>query len=198
MQAYYEEIWEQLPAGLEPPDFERRRGFLLSEVVAGQRVLDLGCGVGAFTAALARAGADAVGVEVASRAVERARAAHPGLDFRQVPIDAPLPFEDASFDAVWISEVLEHVADTARFLSEARRVLRAGGALLITTPPAGRIWALAHWPPDPRSDHLRFYTARSLRELLEDFRFAEVETRHAGGPVWTRRTLLAAAVRERF
>jgi SAM-dependent methyltransferase len=177
VQAYYDEIWEQLPADLTPPDLERRRAFLLANVEAGQRVLDLGCGAGAFTAALAEAGTQAVGVEVAARAVERARAAHPGLDFRHVPIDAPLPFEDASFDAVWVSEVLEHVADTARFLSEARRVLKPGGLLLVTTPSAGRAWALAHWPPDPRGDHLRFYTARSLRALLADFGFEDVRVR---------------------
>jgi SAM-dependent methyltransferase len=177
VQAYYDEIWEQLPADLEPPDFEGRRRFLLAHVQAGQRVLDLGCGEGAFTAALADAGVDAVGVEVAARAVERARAAHPELAFRHVPIDAPLPFEDASFDAVWVSEVLEHVADTARFLSEVRRVLKAGGALLVTTPSAGRAWALAHWPPDPRGDHLRFYTARSLRGILREFGFEDVRVR---------------------
>jgi SAM-dependent methyltransferase len=177
VQAYYDEIWERLPANLRPPDFTRRRAFLLAYAMPGQRVLDLGCGEGAFTAALAEAGTEGVGVEVAARAVERARAAHPGLDFRHVAIDAPLPFEDASFDAVWVSEVLEHVADTARFLSEARRVLRPGGLLLVTTPSAGRAWALVHWPPDPRSDHLRFYTARSLRALLADFGFEDVRVR---------------------
>jgi SAM-dependent methyltransferase len=177
VQAYYDEIWEQLPADLTPPDLERRRAFLLANVEAGQRVLDLGCGEGAFTAALVEAGTNAVGVEVAARAVERARRAHPGLDFRHVPIDAPLPFEDASFDAVWVSEVLEHVADTARFLSEARRVLKPGGLLLVTTPPAGRVRMLRGWPPDPRGDHLRFYTARSLRALLADFGFEDVRVR---------------------
>ena len=177
MQEFYESLWDELPEGLEPPDFEARRAFLLGHVRSGQRVLDLGCGEGAFTAVLAAAGAQAVGVEVAERAVARARAAHPGLQFVHVPIEQPLPFADGSFDVVWVSEVLEHVADTARFLSEARRVLVTGGTLLLTTPAAGRLWALRHWPPDARSDHLRFYTARSLRALLLDFGFEDVRVR---------------------
>jgi SAM-dependent methyltransferase len=181
VQAYYDDLWEQLPGGLEPPDLAQRRAFLLAHVEAGARVLDLGSGEGAFTAALAEAGARPVGVEVAARAVERARAAHPGLEFRHVPIAEPLPFEDASFDVVWVSEVLEHVADTARFLSEVRRVLAPGGLLLVTTPAVGRLRALLTWPPDPRSDHLRFYTARSLRELLGEFGFEVVELRRERG-----------------
>ena len=55
---------------------------------------------------------------------------HPGLDFRLAPIDGPLPFEDNRFALVWASEVIEHVADTARWLSEVRRVLGPAG------PPA--------------------------------------------------------------
>jgi SAM-dependent methyltransferase len=181
VQAYYDDLWEELPAGLDPPDLERRRAFLLGHVRAGDRVLDLGCGEGPFTAALAEAGAEPVGVEVAARAVERARSAHPGLDFRHVPIAEPLPFEDASFAAVWVSEVLEHVADTARFLSEVRRVLAPGGVLLVTTPAVGRLRALLMWPPDPRGDHLRFYTARSLRDLLGEFGFEHIELRRERG-----------------
>ncbi len=94
---------------------------------------------GEFTAALSDAGADAVGVEVAQAAVERARSAHPSLDFRLVPLDGPLPFEDGSLELVRASEVIEHVTDTARWLSEVRRVLVRRGRLLVTTPSHGRV-----------------------------------------------------------
>jgi len=71
VKSYYEELWERLPDELVPADFERRRDFLLANLTAGERALDLGCGTGVFTAELTRAGAHAVGVEVAEAALVR-------------------------------------------------------------------------------------------------------------------------------
>ena len=73
MQDYYEELWQRLPEQLTPPDFERRRAFLLEEIRAGDRALDLGCGTGEFTALLAHAGAEPVGVEVAALGFDEVR-----------------------------------------------------------------------------------------------------------------------------
>jgi SAM-dependent methyltransferase len=195
---YYEELWQRLPDELEPPDFELRRSFLLAGVRPGQRVLDLGSGAGTFTAELARAGAKAVGVEIAEAAVERARAAHPELDFHLAPIDGPLPFSDSSFELVWSSEVIEHVADTATWLSEIRRVLVPGGRLLLTTPSHGRLRVLIGGVDrfsEPLGDHLHLYTGGSLRTLLEEFGFGEISVRTAAGPALLRRLLLAQARR---
>jgi SAM-dependent methyltransferase len=195
---YYEELWQRLPAHLNPPDWDLRRRFLLQEVKPGDRALDLGCGAGEFTAVLAEAGAQPVGVEVAEAARRRAQADHPELDVRLVAIGAPLPMEDNSFDLVWSSEVIEHVADTARWLSEVRRVLAPGGRLLLTTPAHGRLRVALGGVERfsaPLGDHLHLYTRRSLRGLLEEFGFAEVSVRSAGGPPLFRRLLLARALR---
>ena len=124
---YHEALWEAVPEGLEPVDFARRSDFLLGHVRAGERVLDVGCGEGRFAAELARAGAEVVGIDVAAEPLRRARERHPELDLRQVPAAGAWPLQDASFDAVWAGEVIEHVADTAGWLSELRRVLRSGG-----------------------------------------------------------------------
>src|SRR5947209_7170355 len=161
VREYYEELWRRLPDDAVPADFERRLRFLLDEVVAGERVLDIGCGRGEFAAALARAGARAVGVEVADAALAGARARHSRLDFRLVPIDGPLPLDDNSFDLAWAGEVIEHVADTARWLSELRRVLRPRGRLLLTTPSHGRLRVALGGIErfsDPLGDHLHLYT----------------------------------------
>ena len=205
MRAYYEDLWERMPERGEPPDFHRRRSFLLARIgLERGRVLDLGCGTGEFTAALAAVGARPTGAEVAEAALRRARERAPELDFRLVPPEGPLPFADAEFDAVWASEVIEHVTDTGRWLSEVRRVLRPDGLLLLTTPYHGRLkgalLALARFERhfDPRGEHLRFYTPRSLCELLEDFGFVGVELSTTGGPPLLRRTLLARARRARW
>ncbi|HEY8762655.1 MAG TPA: methyltransferase domain-containing protein [Solirubrobacteraceae bacterium] len=191
MKAYYEELWERLPAELEPPDFVTRRDHLLAEVRPDDRALDLGSGAGEFTAALSRAAGTAVGVEVAEAALRRARAKYPELDFRLAPIDGPLPLEDGSFDLVWASEVIEHVADTALWLSEVRRVLAPGGRLLLSTPSHGRLRVAVGGIErfsEPLGDHLHLYTRRSLRTLLDEFGFAEVEVRAAGGAAINPRT----------
>jgi ubiquinone/menaquinone biosynthesis C-methylase UbiE len=195
---YYEDLWEGLPAELEPPLLGPRLAFLRAEVRPGDRALDVGCGAGEFTAALAQAGAQAIGVDVAQAALERARERHPALDFRLVPLDGPLPFADSAFELVWASEVIEHVADTARWLSEVRRVLAPRGRLLLTTPSHGRLLlALGGIErfSEPLGDHLHLYSKRSLRSLLDDFGFERIEVRAVDGPPLLRRSLFARASR---
>jgi 2-polyprenyl-3-methyl-5-hydroxy-6-metoxy-1,4-benzoquinol methylase len=213
LSAYHESLWQAVPEGLDPPHLDLRLAFLLERARAagasGQapgRVLDVGCGEGRFAAELTRAGFSVVGVDVAEEPLRRGRARHPELDLRVVPADGPWPFADAGFDVVWAGETIEHVADTGSWLSEVRRVLRSGGSLLLSTPAHGRLSMLRlalsgrsfdqHF--DPRADHLRFYGARTLTRLLEDFGFEDIEVQGAVGPPWARRVLLACARRSRF
>jgi 2-polyprenyl-3-methyl-5-hydroxy-6-metoxy-1,4-benzoquinol methylase len=185
-----EAVWRAVPEGVTPERFAARRAFLLSHVAAGDRVLDLGAGDGTFAEALVGAGARVVGVDVAEEALRRARQRAPEADLRRVAEGAPLPFEEDAFDVVWAGEVLEHVADVVGVLAEVRRVLRWGGTLLATTPHHGRVAlaALALRPGraleehfDPRADHLRFFTAHSLRELVAGAGFADVDVWASGG-----------------
>ena len=151
-----------------------------------------------MTAELARAGAAPTGIEVAQAAIDRARGRHPDLDLRLARIDGPLPVSDNACDAVWASEVIEHVADTARWLSEIRRVLRPEGRLLLTTPNHSRLRLLVagiELYSEPLGDHLHLYCTSSLRGVLADFDFGEIEISGGGGPPGARRTLLASAVR---
>jgi 2-polyprenyl-3-methyl-5-hydroxy-6-metoxy-1,4-benzoquinol methylase len=210
---YREGVWAAVPEGSSPPDLELRRTFLLGrlrELTAAEgrplRVLDVGCGEAQLTAAVAAAGHEVVGIDVAEEPLRRARSHEPGLDLRRVDTDREWPLPDAHFDVVWAGETIEHVLDTAAWLSELRRVLRSGGSLLLSTPAHGRLRLIAlalsgrrfdaHF--DPRSDHLRFYSSRTLLRLLEDLGFERIELRRAGGPPLARHTLLASAVRSRF
>jgi 2-polyprenyl-3-methyl-5-hydroxy-6-metoxy-1,4-benzoquinol methylase len=203
---YHEALWSELPEGLRPAAFERRLGFLMESVAPGRRVLDVGCGEGAFTLELLAAGAEVVGLDVAEEPLRRALARHPELDLRLLESESRWELGDGSFELVWAGEVIEHVADTAAFLSELRRVLRSGGVLALSTPAVGRRALLSAALSrrafaerfDPRSDHLRFYSAATLRRLLEDFGFEQIEISRTGALSGSRRLLLCRAVRSRF
>ena len=203
---YHDSRWAGIPAGLDPLQFSQRLAFLRGRVLRGRRVLDVGCGEGQFAAALGEVGAKVVAIDVAEEPLRRARMRHPDLDLRLVPAEGPWPLQDASFDVVWAGETIEHVVDTAGWLSEVRRVLRSGGELLLSTPAHEPLRMLglalsrrafaAHF--EPRSDHLRFYSRATLSDLLADFGFDEIEVRGLGGAPGARRTLLASARRMRY
>jgi SAM-dependent methyltransferase len=164
-------------------------------------VLDLGCGDGRLTARLAETGARVTGVDRSRIALERAREAHPELELAAPSPDGGLPFADGWFDVVVCINVLEHVADTQRFLSELRRVLAPAGFLALAVPWHGTLKnvliALGSFERhhDPLEPVLRFYTRRSLGRLLSEFGFEDVRLRGAGGVPLLRRTLLARARR---
>jgi 2-polyprenyl-3-methyl-5-hydroxy-6-metoxy-1,4-benzoquinol methylase len=180
MDDWREAVWHAVPEGAEPERYAARRAFLLGHVAAGERVLDYGCGAGAFAADLLAAGCAVTMVDVAQEALRRARARAPQAQAVRVTEGAALPFDEDAFDVVWAGEVLEHVADVVGLLAELRRVLRWGGSLLVTTPWHGRVVIATDAHFDPRADHLRFFSARTLRGVLADAGFATVDVRRAG------------------
>jgi O-antigen biosynthesis protein len=186
-----DELWRHVPPDPGPPP-ARLAAFVRSLGPAG-RALDLGCGDGRLGAELDAT--ELVAADVSPVALERAGRRLPAARLVELDPDAPLPFPDSSFDLVLCAETLEHVRDLQLLLSEARRVLRPGGELALTTPAHGRLTGLAillggfERRFDPLSPHLRFLTRRSLRALLGELGFEVHSLRRRSG------TLLARATR---
>ena len=188
--SYLDDVWAAVPEGAEPELFAVRRDFLLAHLPDGARVLDVGCGEGAFSAAMAERGARPVAVDVADEPLRRLRARFPQLDdVRRATAGAPLPLRDGEVDAVWAGEVVEHVVDVGAFCGELRRVLKPGGPLVLTTPdhPRSLLLRLALRPErfdehfSPYADHLRFFTVRTLKRVLGDAGFATVALTRSHG-----------------
>lgn len=101
----------------------------------GERLLEIGCGVGAVLGVLARhcPGVSLAGIDIAEAQIARARPYLAGLGLRDVELrvgDArALPWETGSFDHVFAIWVIEHLPDPLPVLREARRVLKPGGTI---------------------------------------------------------------------
>jgi SAM-dependent methyltransferase len=188
---HYEEYWQRDRA---PPDadpltasrhallwryLERRSGM--------QTLLDCGAGTGGFVAEAAGRGLEAVGIELAVAARERAQIVHPDVKLVAWSLDeAPWPFPPASVDIVTSFEVIEHLLAPNVFFREAARVLRPRGVLCVSTPFHGRVKNVAiallafdrHY--DVTGSHIRFFTDDRLRSMASEAGLRETEIQHLG------------------
>jgi SAM-dependent methyltransferase len=160
---------------------------ILSDVAASfasyrtnNRALEVGFGTGVFLKALRAHGWDALGIEVAESSVAEARRhGITGVEARDLYAD-DLPA--ASYDLVVMDGVLEHIPEPLGFLRSARRVLRRGGLLYITTPHGPGISSRmlgVRWSVCCPPDHLHLFSVASLRIALAQtgLRDVDVETK---------------------
>lgn len=145
------------------PRHELRERLLLRlflDAFPGQRVLNAGAGQGNFTRRLELLGFDVASTDLAAAAVDVLRERVRG-DVHEAALHA-LPFDDATFDAAVLGEVLEHVQDDAGALRELARVLRPGAVVALSVPrnPA---W---FGPSDRWAGHVRRYTRPQLERAV--------------------------------
>ena len=164
---------------------ERRLALIRRYVpLEGKRILDVGCGLGAYVEQFRRYTTEVFGVDVDPERVAKASAKLPNV---QVASAEHLPFPDWSFDVVFSNEVIEHVQDDRQAVAEAVRVTKDGGHVVIYAPNrlypfethgayfgkrfVFRLIPLINYLPDPLRNrfapHVRAYTPRGIRRLFD-------------------------------
>lgn len=167
------------------------------------RILDLGCGSGAFCRVLARQGYDVCGCDLSESGIALARDAAPECRFETLSVydDLAAAF-GTRFDAIVSIEVVEHLYDPDTFVRRAREALTGAGRFIVTTPYHG-YWknlliAAAgrcdrHYNPLNVGGHIKFWSRATLGALLSRNGFRVEQFRGAGRIPGLWKSLVAVA-----
>lgn len=148
-------------------------------LVQARKILDLGCGNGAFTALLGKSGFDMTGLDHSASGIEMASRQYPGTTFGQQDLMNQIPEELAGqFDAVISIEVIEHLMLPRKLIDNALLALKPGGLLIVSVPYHGYVKNLAlaltnkfddHWHPLRDFGHIKFFSKKTLTELFMEY-----------------------------
>jgi 2-polyprenyl-3-methyl-5-hydroxy-6-metoxy-1,4-benzoquinol methylase len=169
-------------------EFERTSKQFMRALVPNRPpllILDVGCGAGLNASFLTMAGHSVTGIDLSPIAIEKYR--ERGFEGILCDVESGrTPFADNSFDLVYVSEIIEHCADTTAFLSELNRLTKPGGKMLLSTPNS------AFWPyrilglfgrtasEYQHPGHVRFFSKRSLAAAITEagFEIKALAARH--------------------
>lgn len=209
-EEYYRETCGDAAGWVDRRAVDGIYGWVVHElgIGPGTALADLGCGRGELVAAAALAGADrAIGIEYSPDALRLARdtlETHGVADRCELVLAdvRGVPLDDASVDHVALLDVVEHLTadELGSALSEARRILRPGGSVLVHTMPNRLVYDRTYrvlralwptgrrWPKDPRREvehrmHVGELSRRELADALDAAGFAAVDVR-LGHVVW--------------
>lgn len=136
-QEHYDEGWRKaLMRGKEEHGNLQTNLEFLAEanlLKPGDRILEIGCGIGSIVSALTEQGYDITGTDISSEAIAHGLEKYGDIKL-QVQVAEALPYESESFDIVLSFDLFEHIAQADRHISEVCRVLRPGGYYLLETP----------------------------------------------------------------
>jgi len=169
------------------------------------QVLDLGCGNGYIASRLHELGFSVTGVDASPDGIALARQAYPEIDFQTASIYDNLSIpHDGMFDLVVSSEVIEHLYYPRLLLRNAFAALKVGGTIIVTTPYHGYLKNLAlsiagkwddhhavHWD----GGHIKFFSERTLKSMLEETGFTDIRFSNAGRVPWLWKSMVCSSIR---
>jgi 2-polyprenyl-3-methyl-5-hydroxy-6-metoxy-1,4-benzoquinol methylase len=170
-------LWPQLLATVESRDWTSRRA------------IDLGCGNGATAAMLAKRGWDVLAVDPSESGIHLAKSAHPMLKAEVADAYDDLATRFGVFPLVVSLEVVEHCFDPQAFAQTFVSLIAPGGIGFLSTPYHGYLKNVAiavsgkmdsHFSPLWAYGHIKFFSIKTLRQLLSDAGAGEIEFARVG------------------
>jgi 2-polyprenyl-3-methyl-5-hydroxy-6-metoxy-1,4-benzoquinol methylase len=155
--------------------FKSRMKSISSCIPTGQ-LLDVGCSCGYFLEVAAEQGYEVTGLEFSEVAVA---AAHPSVRTRiiRAGLDKLSADHERRYDVITAFDIIEHLDSPKQFLYDASRLLRPGGAIVISTPDADHVLRYvmkSRWPMLQAMQHLTIFSKRALRLAMEEVGFQEI------------------------
>ncbi|PPE65419.1 bifunctional 2-polyprenyl-6-hydroxyphenol methylase/3-demethylubiquinol 3-O-methyltransferase UbiG [Caldimonas caldifontis] len=150
--------------------------------LSGKRVVDIGCGGGILSDAMARRGAHVLGIDLAAKPLKVAQlhaleASTPNVSYREVSAEALAAEQPAQFDVVTCMEMLEHVPDPASVIRSASTLVKPGGWVFFSTlnrNPKSFLFAIVGAEyvlkllPRGTHEYARFIRPRELAQWCRD------------------------------
>ena len=173
---------------------------------AGARILDAGCGNGVISAELLKCGFKVKGIDVSGSGIDICRRACPEGEFHVASICDPHVNKiiGDGFDAIVASEVVEHIYSPMEFMDNCRRLLKNEGLLVLSTPYHGYLKNLllaltgrmeSHFQVDHDGGHIKFWSRRSLENMLHRHGFRVVGFVGCGRIPFLWRSMVVKAVK---
>lgn len=160
--------------------------FLKKYFTSKMSVLDIGCGTGTLSLYLASSGSHTLGIDISKKGIEACRKNAKNLQIENAVyqvMEFPNILPKRKFDAVILSEVIEHLPDDNHALEAIYKLLKSDGVLLLSTPslnaPLYRLGLLKDF--DIEVGHLRRYKMRNLIEKCKKHNFKVIESKKTEG-----------------
>ncbi len=176
------------------------------DLMPGTRVLDVGCGNGFLCGEFLKRGCKVVGTDVSTQGIDLARKTYHDGRFELLAADAEVlqQLGEPPFDIVVSTEVVEHLDAPRAWAKACFEALKPGGYFICTTPYHGYIKNLmisllgkwdTHANPLWEGGHIKFWSKRTLGQLLTETGFRNLEFRGAGRIPGLWMTMIASATR---